>query len=556
MKLISIILLLLAIQTALIAQSNTAFFLVNFKDKGNSAHLKSITETFLSRKSLERRQKQNISIETSDLPVNQYYVNQVTSLGAKIITKSRWFNYVVIECPPATLEALEELTFIKKISPLDNSKTDVTENTSKSFFRNESFAPNSKGNIKSVSSNTYNYGSGENQIIMMKGEFLHNHGFSGQGMTIAVLDAGFNSVDFLPAFDSIRLNNQIKGVKDFVDPAGNVYNTNISAHGTMVLSTMAALIPGELVGTAPKADYWLLRSEDAASEYIMEEYYWVNAAEYADSIGADLINSSLGYTTFDDPASNHTYADMDGNTTYITLGADMAASKGILVVNSAGNSGADPWTYIGAPADGDSVFTVGAVDAFGNYAYFSSKGPTSDGRIKPVISSQGQNSAVYSPWGLGFGSGTSFSSPIIAGITACYWQTSPSLTNMHIIENIKSTANLGTAPDTLIGWGIPNFADAYYALGNSQVEESILAGKLKTYPNPFNDVLEVQGDVSEGQAVIEIFTMQGKKIYVNEQLIHRNTAFNLTGLSFLPSGIYILKVRSQGAVLTTKIQKS
>ena len=382
----------------------------------------------------------------------------------------------------------------------------------------------------------------------MNGQFLHNNGYSGQGMTIAVIDAGFNSVDVMDCFDSLRANNQILGTRDFAEPGNNVYAQTMHTHGTSVLSCMAANISGVMVGTAPKADYWLLRSEVGATETVIEEYYWVSAAEFADSVGVDLINSSLGYTQFDDPLTNHTYADMDGNTTVVTIGADMAAQKGILVVNSAGNSGGDAWRYIGAPADGDSVFTIGAVDASGNRVGFSSVGPTYDGRIKPTVSAQGSGAAVFSPSGLNYGNGTSFSSPITCGITACLWQALPELSNMELIELIKLTASQASQPDSLLGWGIPNMEKAFTSLSVGIKKD---LPKLSTYPNPVTNQITLSlATRVDGIATVQILNLQGQLIYSK---IHEITSGSIliSNLSDLSSGIYFLKVTEANGSITS-----
>ena len=557
MKYIAILIIsLFTTLTLLSQQSDSRTILIHLKDKGNTTALLAHPESFLSQKALERRYQQNIQINESDLPLNEAYIETIASHGAKILARSRWFNYIVAEVPEKSVSQIASFSWVAGIRQLDNSvKVVDASSSSKPFFRNESYAPHASATIKSSNSDLYNYGAAANQINMLKGEFLHNKGFTGQGMTIAVLDAGFNSVDIMPAFDSLRANNQIKGVYNFVDPTGNIYDPNISAHGTMVLSTMGAYIQGDMIGTAPKADYWLLRSEDAGSEYILEEYYWVQAAEFADSVGANIINSSLGYTTYDDPAYDHTYEDMDGNTTYITIGADKAAEKGILVVNSAGNSGANPWTYIGAPADGDSVFTIGAVDAFGNYAYFSSKGPTYDRRIKPTVVSQGQNSAIYGPWGLGFGNGTSFSSPIIAGISACLWQAEPSLTNMQIIDAMRFTASKSNNPDTLVGWGIPDLSAAYDVLGFADNNETRPGHQLQVSPNPFYDNFTITLNEQRSKDIrIELFSPLGKLVY-SQNISSRSGQVQVDNLTHLSAGIYILRLSDKYSHFTSRLLK-
>jgi len=561
MKLISLLTVILLAGLQSIYAQSINLYRIEFTDKGPSSDRVGISEC-LSPKALERRERFNIHTDESDLPVSENYISTITSTGLRVITKSRWFNYVIVEADPGKISALDQFSFVHKVTRLrDKNELEQTVPGSKDFFRNESYAPHSGKFQKSLAANIYNYGAAANQINMLKGEFLHDKGFSGQGMTIAVLDAGFNSVDVMPAFDSLRTNGQIKGVYDFVNPGGNVYHTDISAHGTMVLSTMGAYIQGDMVGTAPKADYWLLRSEDAVSEYILEEYYWVSAAEYADSVGADIINSSLGYTVYDDTSYNHTYADMDGNTTYITIGADKAAEKGILVVNSAGNSGNNSWTYIGAPADGDSVFTIGAVDAFRNYASFSSKGPTSDGRIKPTVAAQGQLAAVYGPYGLGFGSGTSFSSPIMAGISACLWQSAPSMNNMQVIEAIKYTADRTLSPDTLTGWGIPDFAAAYGVLGSNELTDAGKDVALSVWPNPFTNKLQVRinadANIKSSTLELRICSIEGKCVHQESVTLNHfiDNTLQVKGIDSLPAGLYLLQITDGTHSFVERIQK-
>jgi len=441
-------------------QADLKTYVLHFTDKGMDKYASLNPSLFLTEKSVERRLKHKIEFDQSDLPVNEQYVQDVITTGARVLARSRWLNTIVIEANAEMLNKITVLPQILKIQPIINpsSKQISPSEFLKPSFEVENTSPWSIGKSSVGTDDTYEYGAAFNQINQINGQYLHNLGYMGEGMTIAVLDAGFNSVDIMPCFQSMRANNQIKGTRDFAQPGNNVYATTMASHGSSVLSCMAALSEGQMVGTAPKADYWLLRSEVATTESIIEEYYWVSAAEFADSVGADLINSSLGYTTFpNSPEADHTYADMDGNTTVVTKGADKAAAKGILVVNSAGNSGGVAWKFIGAPADGDSVFSIGSVNATGTRSSFSSIGPTSDGQIKPTVVAQGSGTAIFTPSGQVSGNGTSFSSPIICGMTACLWQAFPQMNNMQIIELIKATSSNASLPDNLIGWGIPDF---------------------------------------------------------------------------------------------------
>ena len=392
---------------------------------------------------------------------------------------------------------------------------------------------------------------------MINLDFLHNLGYHGQNMIIAQLDAGFFGVDTMHVFDSLRNDNRILGVKDFVNPGGNVYSEH--THGMMVLSLMAGNISGQLIGTSPKAEFWLLRSEDAPTEYIIEEYNWVSAAEFADSVGADIINSSLGYSIFDDTLQNHTYDDLDGSTTVVSRGANIAASRGILVVNSAGNSAQTPWHRIIAPADADSVLTIGAVDENENYAPFSSVGNTADGRIKPDIVSQGANTVVASAQGgIMTGNGTSFSSPLIAGAVACLWQANPNATNIQIINTVKLSANQFNNPDSLLGYGIPNFALAHTLLANLNINEEVNNNFFTIFPNPFNDGFSLSYFSVFNQSIkIDICDFTGKMVFLlpKIEISKGNNVLNINNLSGISKGIYFLKVSGESMSIIRKLVK-
>lgn len=563
MRLFTITLALLLAAISVFSQSSDKeIFVVTFSDKGPDI-LKSILapENYLSEKANSRRQKHAVSFDESDLPLYQEYVSQVLSTGVNVLSRSRWLNCIVVEGTKDVQGKLNKIPGVKNVTILKTSGPPDHKN-----FDKKSIVALKEYNVKGLQkkangSDVYNYGAAENQISMIKGQYLHNLNYCGQGMTIAVLDNGFNRVDILSAFDSLWINNQILGTKDFVTPGANVFDPDAGSHGTMVLSTMASNIPGTIVGTAPKADYWLIHTEDNAGESYIEEYYWVSGAEFADSVGADVINSSLGYTTFpNSPAYDHTYADMDGNTCVSTIGADMAVKKGILVVNSAGNSGEnyDPWQYIGAPADGDSVFTIGAVDGTGIRASFSSKGPTYDGRIKPDIAAQGLDDAVFF-WDNGtqqgkvyYGSGTSFSSPIIAGMSACLWQSVPDKSNMDIIQCLRATASNSQMPDTLVGWGIPDYEQARLQLSLGTPEIPARPG-LKVFPNPFSlSFTAILPEALEGRIVAEIISPDGK-IMISR---HLDSSFPIQSLYMndltgLKAGIYILRVIDKNNVFTS-----
>jgi subtilisin family serine protease len=317
---------------------------------------------------------------------------------------------------------------------------------------------------------------------------MHDAGFRGEGMQIAVFDAGFPGVDQISALQPLFQEQRLASTRNFVDGGTRVYQR--SSHGTNCLAAMAGNQSGFYIGSAPKATFHLCLTEDVASEHPIEEANWLAAAEYADSAGVDIISSSLGYTTFDAPSKSYTYADMNGRTAISSRAATMAARVGILVVNAAGNEGDDPWRYISAPADADSIISVGAVDSLGNRAPFSSYGPSSDGRIKPTISAMGLAAAVLAPNGTAFrGNGTSYACPILAGMAAGFWQANPTLTAQQVIAALTGTAAQATAPTPALGYGIPNFVTAYNALHPNAplatvAPAGVAPGALTVYPNP------------------------------------------------------------------------
>lgn len=521
------------------AQTSTNTYWIRFKDKNENLFLLNNPSAYLSAKAIERRQKQNIAITSSDLPVNASYINQIKELDLRIVNQSKWFNAITIVCGDINkIITIEKLPFVLEVKAVTSS-----DQKTLSKFTAESNFVAVEGERADPSSRTpaLNYGLAYNQAHQINADCLHNFGFKGQGITIAVLDAGFLDANTLPAFDSLRLNNQLLGTRDFI--TGDTMVFEDFSHGMNVLSCMGANLPGQMIGTAPKANYWLLRTEDAASESIAEEITWAVGAEFADSVGADIINSSLGYNFFDNTADNHSYADMDGNTTIVTKAADIAASKGMVVVSSAGNSAGPPWYKITAPADADSILTVGAVDSTGMIASLSSRGLTFDGRIKPDVVARGLQAVIAVNGGsISTSSGTSFSSPIIAGAVACLWQANPTATNMQIIDAVRQTASQFNTPDSIKGYGIPDFCAASTLL--TGIEKYVLSGgQLNVHPNPFQDNFNVTFYSDKQQSVaIELYDISGHRITKQQKNVSNNsyTTFQPFETNALSNGLYIL----------------
>lgn len=429
------------------ADAPTAIYRLYLTDKNGTASI-SKPEKFLSPKALQRRARQGIAVDSTDLPVSPKYLKRISKL-APVVGTSRWLNTVVVSVSDTTvvpqLAALKFVSSVRRIWARPETEEPLRER--KPFQR--TFA--SKDSVASP------YGVAYRQIHVMGGDSLHAEGFRGRGMTIAVIDGGFCNADSIPALQQI----DILGTHDFLcQPRPDIYQD--TSHGTGVLSCMGLNVPHVFVGTAPEASYWLLRSEDGRTEQEVEEDYWVMAAEFADSVGTDVINTSLGYNYFDDKTTSHTYRELDGHTAHISRAASLLASKGVVLVCSAGNSGDDPWKKITPPADADDVLTVGALRRDLSNANFSSVGPSQDGRVKPDIMAIGNPSyLMYGEGEIIRANGTSFSSPIACGMVACLWQALPHLTARELIDVVRQASDRHDAPDNIYGYGLPNFWRAY-----------------------------------------------------------------------------------------------
>jgi len=529
-------------------------FAVHLTDKDHTPFNIENPSAFLSQRSIDRRAKYHIDYNEADLPIDPVYIQDVLNAteNANLIIQVKWMNTIIISLhDSANIELINKIPIVESTECVFNPN--LKSRGIQKFEKNFSIEDAAEALKSAMDYDSAYYGGGWIQIHQMMGEKLHQQAYTGQGMVIAVLDAGFINADSLQIFDRLWDNGQILGTANFVEPDSTVFANH--THGTMVLSTMGGYWEENLVGTAPDASYWLLRTEDGATENIIEEYNWVAGAAFADSVGADVLNTSLGYIDFDDSSYDHTYDDLDGNTTVITRGANMAFARGMLAVNSAGNSGNSSWRYLGAPADAYGVFSVGAVDADGLIAGFSSHGFPWSNDVKPNVVARGAGAFVASPYSNSVvqGNGTSFSSPIMAGMVTSLWSSNPAVSPAAVKRAIQQSADRFLTPDTLYGYGMPNFQQALSVLAVEEQSHSQDA-MLSIYPNPTSSLLNIfLNTIDNSELYIKIYNMQSVLVVERKIAIQGDRA--LLNVSSLASGIYIVEIQQDDHVYQTKLNK-
>ena len=430
------------------AEGDSLRYRVCLKDKAATEYSLDRPGDFLSRKAIERRKRQHLPVDSTDLPVCRAYVDAICRQGVKVVVKGKWENFVTVSCSDsAQVARIASLPFVRSVER-------VWKRTP-AYWEVKAAGRDSLSDCPTVHPDSV-YGMAFRQIALSGGHKLHEAGFRGKGMTIAVIDAGFHNADRITAMQNIR----ILGTKDFVNPQADIYAQG--DHGMKVLSCIGMNQPDIMTGTAPEASFWLLRSEDEASEHLVEQDYWAAAVEFADSVGVDVLNTSLGYYTFDDKSKDYTLCQLDGEFSLMSRQAAHLADKGMVLVCSAGNSGMGSWKKITPPGDARNVLTVGAVDKKGVLAPFSSIGNTADGRIKPDVVAVGLGADVMDTDGnQGHANGTSFASPIMCGMVTCLWQACPHLTAKELIELVHRSGDRVTCPDNIYGYGIPDMWKAY-----------------------------------------------------------------------------------------------
>lgn len=536
MRKIWFLFLILAGYTAM-AQNTPTCYRISLSDKNNSPYSISNPSVFLSQRALDKRARFNIAITEQDFPVNPQYIQQIKAIDANIqvLCTSKWMNTVTIYCPdstkPATISALPFVTNVLPVADYDlqgmKKQLQTFENNYISIVSNP--AKDSMADL--------DYGEGYRQIALHNGHLLHKEGFLGNGMLIAVFDAGWAGVDTSVYFHPLFENGQILGTRDLIPGRHNVFEGHY--HGTIVTSTMAILAEGTLVGTAPKANYFFIRSEHPLSEELIEEDFWAQAAEIADSLGADVINSSLGYTTFRDfPQGDFTYEDMDGVTSIASRAATILGQKGVVVCVSAGNEGTSPWYHIGHPADAFDILAVGAANVMGHIAGFSSRGPSYDGRVKPDITSVGVNTTCIWPDDrLGEADGTSLACPVAAGLCACLWQALPEKTASEIMQIVRESSSCYNNPNDSLGYGIPDFYAAYQNHAHDGVPEHIIP-TAHIFPNPCTNQFNISSREDNIDRV-ELFSIDGKLVLSTCPDKHFYISVNVQDV---PAGFYIGRI--------------
>lgn len=449
-------------------------FRVYLKDKGVGEYSVDNPLEFLSEKAVERKKTQNVKIDESDFPISQDYFNLVLDLGGDVVSHSKWFKTLVVQVSDS-----QQIENIKLLDFVDSVKYVWKGNINSYLLAPRPRLKNS--NLYEKASNGSYYGHTESQFLMHNANILIDAGYRGKGIDVGVIDAGYTNFDVMPVFDTVRL----LGYEDFV-PEGDIFAT--SDHGTKVLSTMTVEIPGQMIGSAPEASYWLLRSEDVKSEYPVEEDYWVRAIEFADSLGLDVVNTSLGYNEFDDKLLNYSHSDLTGNVSIMSLAADMAYDKGLINVISAGNEGNKLWQKSTPPGDARNIITVGAIGSDSIIASFSSHGLMADGRIKPDIVSVGKSTVTIGSDGtIGNTSGTSLSSPFMAGLVASLWSVNPNLHRSQLIDIIIRSSDRYLSPDSIYGYGIPDYHRALSEVLKTipSHEKKVEDCRLSIYPELF-----------------------------------------------------------------------
>ena len=533
--------LLVALLAASFMNAQVQDALVFLTDKEDVAASIANPISILTQDAIDRKTLQSTPIDARDVPVNEDYITQLkNSPGISVYAKSKWMNAVYVRGTQNDIEDLITAGFVSSVEFMDKSLN----------FRPGGTIPDKFAIENQQSRIIYNYGDAANQTTMIRADYLHEQDFTGDGMVVAVLDSGFPNVLNNTAFSSIVAQDRLLGTYDFALRQENVDGTG--SHGARTFSNIGGFILDQFVGTAPEASFYLFRTEYGPTENPVEEAWWVEALERADSLGVDVVNTSLGYRAYDNAAYDHSYEDLDGQTTIGARGANHAFDKGMILVTSAGNGGSSSFPTVGTPGDSPGMLTIGAVDSDGHYVSFSSIGPTVDGRVKPDVMAQGLNAAVVSQNGtVSTGSGTSFSSPIMAGAVASLWQARPEISNGQIMQVVRESAHLFNNPTDEMGYGIPNFEDDLTILLVLGLEDQLRAEQFALYPNPVKTSINVSFPKGVTEADVSLYNIIGEQILTAKI----SNVTNWINLSELGSGMYFATIKSNSKTNSFKLIK-
>ncbi|MDN3693877.1 S8/S53 family peptidase [Chryseobacterium tructae] len=516
--------------------AQTQLVFVYFKDKPNKAAFFANPLSELSQKSLDRRTTLGVSLNDQDAPIEQSYIQNLQNLGFTVTDYSKWLNGAAVNATAPQIALLKTQPFVLSVESFAKNGATIVKSSPVNKWNKPTNAQ------KTLT--TFEYGSGTAQIDQSNIRPLHLAGYTGTGISIAVIDTGFPTVNTGAAFLRLRNNNKIKGGYNFVNKSTDIYNSSLNAHGTTVLGVMGGYLENVFTGSAPDADFYLYCSENTTAEIPEEELYWIEAAEEADRKGVEIITTSLGYNVFDNPQYSYTFADMNGNTSFITRGAGIATEKGIFVLVASGNSGDKPWHYLLTPADNSKVFTIGAVDSAGSSSVFSSYGPNSLGVVKPDGSTRGTATATVLGDTTYSTNGTSLATPIAAGGVACLIQAFPTMNRDQLKAKLRQTASLYPNHTDQMGYGILNFGSLYNSVLNTS--EVVQKQKFVLFPNPVKNILNIasENDINS----LEIYDNLGR-------LIRKVNHEKSVKVDDFAKGVYYLKILSEDKVYYEKFIK-
>jgi subtilisin family serine protease len=517
-------------------------YLVYLKDKPQAFDPASL----FTKSALEKRARYNIPFDDRDKPVDPAYIEQLKNLNASVIYQSNWLNAVLIQANEENIEQIKTMPGVLKIQRAGGGNV---KKSNKSKYSGTQSAEDCE-DVADIEDYEDNFTSSFAQFHLLNGEYLHEQGFNGEGMTVAVCDNGFYNANTNPGFSHVFSENRLLGTYDYVHGDSAVYDESSGSHGSNCFSFIGGLKTNQYIGTATRSSFYLFHTEDNSGERLQEEFNLALALERCSQVGVDVVTISLGYFTFQVPSENHDTTDMHSNNTPAAIAANIASSKGILVFAAAGNS--NDGIYITTPSDADSAVCVAAVDINGNIASFSSHGLPGDPRIKPNVAAMGVSASYLTPSGnVNMGNGTSYATPSLAGMATCLWQAFPSKTNWEIKTAIEQSASQYLTPDKRVGYGIPDFKKAYQLLSTPTfVSNPVIENDYSIFPNPFENSITITNSGQSTIQSVQLYNSIGQMVYSDQSF--SSNSITLDGLSI---GMYLVQLTTSQGILIKKIIK-